>query len=143
MVISSENVPRRGLHPYHLVAGVAPVSMVSRRATLSAIARRRSVRSRGPEQSSDQVTCLASDQIDGALSKGVTERLGIAEGRIVKLEGRLLEAETLEVQLRQQVVTLQAGQEQMRRQGEELHREAREKRGLQRGWRKPMVKSQH
>ena len=89
-----------------------------------------SVRSRGPEQSSAQVTCLASDQIDGALSKGVTERLGIAEGRIVELEGRLLEAETLEVQLRQQVVTLQAGQEQMRRQGEELHREAREKRGF-------------
>ena len=89
-----------------------------------------SVRSRGPEQSSAQVTCLASDQIDGVLSKGVTERLGIAEGRIVELEGRLLEAETLEVQLRQQVVTLKADQEQMRRQGEELHREAREKRGF-------------
>ena len=43
MVISSENVPTRGLHPHHLVAGVAPVSVVSRRATLSAIARRRSV----------------------------------------------------------------------------------------------------
>ena len=77
-----------------------------------------------------QVTCLASDQIDGVLSKGVTERLGIAEGRIVELEGRLLEAETLEVQLRQQVVTLKAGQEQIWRQGEELHREAREKRGF-------------
>ena len=89
-----------------------------------------SVRSRGPEQSSAQVTCPASDQVDGVLSKGVTERLGIAEGRIVELEGRLLEAETLEVQLRQQVVTLKAGQEQMRRQGEELHREAREKRGF-------------
>ena len=63
------------------------------------------------------MTHLASDQIDGALSKGVTERLGIAEGRIVELERRLLEAETLEVQLRQQVVTLQADQEQVRRQG--------------------------
>ena len=89
-----------------------------------------SVRSRGPEQSSAQVTCLASDQIDGALFKGVTERLGIAEGRIVELEGRLLKADTLEVLLRQQVVTLKAGQEQMRRQGEELHMEAREKRGF-------------
>ena len=82
-----------------------------------------SVRSRGPEQSSAQVTHLASDQIDGALSKGVTERF-------VELEGGLLEAETLEVQLRQQVVTLQAGQEQIRMQGEELHRVAREKRGF-------------
>ena len=79
------------------------------------------VRSRGPEQSSALVTHLASDRIDGTLSKGVTERLDIAEGRIVELEGRLLEAETLEVQLRQQVVSLQAGQEQMRVQGEELH----------------------
>ena len=31
------------------------------------------MRSRGPEQISAQVTHLASDQIDGALSKGVTE----------------------------------------------------------------------
>ena len=59
------------------------------------------VRSRVSEQSSAHVTHLTSDQIDGALSKGVTERLSIAEGRIVELEGRLLEAETLEVQLRQ------------------------------------------
>ena len=89
-----------------------------------------SVRSRGPEPSSAQVTHLASVQIDGALSKAVTERLGIAEGRIVELEGRLLEADTLEVQLCQRVVSLQAGQEQIRRQGEELHRVAREKRGF-------------
>ena len=95
------------------------------------------VRSRVSEQSSAQVTHLASDQIDGALSKGVTERLGIAEGRIVELEGRLLEAETTEVQLRQQVVTLQAGQEQMRRQGEELHMVAREKRGFAERLEKP------
>ena len=59
------------------------------------------VRSRGPEQSSAHVTHLVSDHIDGALSKGVVERLGIAEGRSVELEGRLLEAETLEVQLGQ------------------------------------------
>ena len=59
------------------------------------------------------MTHLASDRIDGALCKG-TERLGIAEGRIVELEGRLSETETTVVQLRQQVVTLQAGQEQMR-----------------------------
>ena len=76
------------------------------------------------------MTHLASDRIDGALSKGVTERLGIAQGRIVKLEGKLLDAETLEVQLRQQVVSLQAGQEQMRMQGEDLHRVKRENRGL-------------
>ena len=88
------------------------------------------MRSRGPEQSSAQVTCLASDRIDGALCKGVTERLGIAEGRIVELEGRLLETETTVVQLRQQVVTLQAGQEQMSRQGVDRHRVAREKRGF-------------
>ena len=88
------------------------------------------VRSRGPEQSSDQVIHLASDRIDGALSKGVTERLGIAEGRIVKLEGRLLEAETLEVQLHRQVVSLQAGQEQMGMQGELLHMVANENLGL-------------
>ena len=98
------------------------------------------VQSRGPEQSSAQVTHLASDQIDGALSKGVTDGLGIAEGRTVELEGRLLEAETLEVQVRQQVVTLQTGQEQMRRQGEEPHRVAKEKRGFAD---RPMVKSQH
>ena len=60
----------------------------------------------------------------------MTERLGIAEGRIVELEGRLLEAETLEVQLRQQVVSLQAGQEQMRVQGEKLHMVANENLGL-------------
>ena len=84
------------------------------------------VRSRGPEQSNAQVTHLASDQIDGALSKGVTERLGIAERRTVELEGRLLEAETMEVQLCQQVVSLQTGQEQMRVQGEELHMVANE-----------------
>ncbi|KAK2164573.1 hypothetical protein NP493_1406g01016 [Ridgeia piscesae] len=83
------------------------------------------VRSRGPEQSSAQVTHLATDQIDGALSKEVTERLGIAEGRIVELEGRLLE-----VQLRQQVVSLQVDQEQMRVQGEELHMVANENLGL-------------
>ena len=83
------------------------------------------VRSRGPEQSSAQVTHLATDQTDGALSKEVTERLGIAEGRIVELEGRLLE-----VQLRQQVVSLQVGQEQMRVQGEELHMVANENLGL-------------
>ena len=88
------------------------------------------VRNRGPEQSSAQVIHLASNQIDGALSKGVTERLAIAEGRIVELEGRLLEAETLEVQLRQQVVSLWAGQEQMRVQGEELHMVANENLGL-------------
>ena len=41
------------------------------------------MRNRGPEQSSAQVTHLTSNQIDGALSKGVTERLAIAEGRIV------------------------------------------------------------
>ena len=46
------------------------------------------------------------------------------------MEGRLLEAETLEVQLRQQVVSLQAGQEQMRVQGEELHMVANENLGL-------------
>ena len=39
------------------------------------------------------MTHLASDRIDGALSKGVTERLGIAQGRIVKLEGKLLDAD--------------------------------------------------
>ena len=88
------------------------------------------VRSRRPEQISAQVTHLASDRIDGALSKEVTERLGIAEGRIVELEGRLLEAGTLEVQLRQQVVSLQAGQEQMRVQGEELHMVVNENLGL-------------
>ena len=89
------------------------------------------MRKRGPEQSSAQVTHLASNQIDGTLSKGVTERLAIAEGRIVELEGRLLEAETLEVQLRQQVVvSLQAGQEQMMVQGEELHMVAKENLGL-------------
>ena len=84
------------------------------------------VRNRGPEQSSAQVTHLASNQIDGALSKGVTERLAIAEGRIVELEGRLLEAETLEIQLREQVVSLQDGQVQ----GEELHMVANENLGL-------------
>ena len=88
------------------------------------------VRNRGPEQSSAQVTHLASDRIDGALSKGVKERLGIAEGRIIELEGRLLEADTMEVQLRQQVVSLQAGQEQTRLQGEELHKVANENLGL-------------
>ena len=88
------------------------------------------VRSRGPEQSSAQVTHLASDRIDGTLSKGVTERLDVAERRIVELEGRLLDAETLEIQLRQQVVSLQAGQEQMRVQGEELHMVANENLGL-------------
>ena len=88
------------------------------------------VRSRGPEQSSAQVTHLTSDRIHGALSKGVTERLGIAEGRIVELKGRLLDAKTLEVQLRQQVVSLQAGQEQMWVQGEELHMVANENLGL-------------
>ena len=56
------------------------------------------------------MTHLASGRIDGALSKGVTERLCIAEVRIVELEGRLLEAETLEVLLRKQVVCLQASQ---------------------------------
>ena len=60
----------------------------------------------------------------------MTKRLGIAEGRIVELEGRLLEADTLEVQLRQQVVSLQAGQEQLMMQGEDLHRVDREKMGL-------------
>ena len=49
-----------------------------------------------------------------------------AEDRIVELEGRLLEAETLEVQLRQQTVSLQAGQEQTRVQGEERHMVANE-----------------
>ena len=88
------------------------------------------VRNRGPEQSNAQVTYLASDRKDGAFSKGVTERLGIAEGRIVELEGRLLEAETLEVQLRQHVVSLQAGQKQMRVQGDELHKVANENLGL-------------
>ena len=43
------------------------------------------MRSRGPEQSSAQVTHRASDRIDGTLSNGLTERLGIAEGRFAKL----------------------------------------------------------
>ena len=60
---------------------------------------------------------------------GETEKLG-AEDRMVELEGRLLEAETLEVQLRQQVVSLQAGQEHMRAHGEELHMVANENLGL-------------
>ena len=42
------------------------------------------------------------------------------------MEGRLLEAETLEIQLRQQVVSLQDGQVQ----GEELHMVANENLGL-------------
>ena len=37
--ISSENIPRRGLHPRQLLAGVGPVSVVSWRDILSAIAR--------------------------------------------------------------------------------------------------------
>ena len=46
------------------------------------------------------------------------------------MEGMLLEAETLEIQLHQQVVSLQDGQEQMRVQGEELHMVANENLGL-------------
>ena len=42
-VISSQNVIRRGPHPHNIIPGVPPVSTASRRATLSAIARRRSV----------------------------------------------------------------------------------------------------
>ena len=56
--------------------------------------------------------------------------MGTAEDRFVELQWRLLEAETLEVQLRQQVVSLQAGQEQMMVQSEELHMVANEKLGL-------------
>ena len=52
--------------------------------------------------------------------------MDIAERRIVELEGRLLEADTSEVQLRQQVISLQVGQGQMRVQGEELHMMANE-----------------
>ena len=56
--------------------------------------------------------------------------MGADEDKIVELEGRLLEADTLEVQLRQQVVSLKAGQEQMRVQGKELHMVANQNLGL-------------
>ena len=87
------------------------------------------VASGGPEQGNAPVSHLTSDHVVRVLSRGETEKLG-AEDRMVELEERLLEAETLEVQLRQQVVSLQAGQEQMRVQGEELHMVANENLGL-------------
>ena len=45
---------------------------------------------------------------------------------VIKCKARLLEADTTEVLLRQQVVSVQARQEQLRMQGEDLHRVERE-----------------
>ena len=83
------------------------------------------VASGGPEQGNALVSHLTSDRVVRVLSLGETQKLA-AEDRIVELEGRWLEAETLEVQLRQQVVSLQAGQEQTRVPGEEQHMVANE-----------------